>query len=526
MSTVSAQTPPAVPHLPVVGYRLASDSRLARLAAAGSAGAMTAIFERHQPALHRYCWSIVGNDHDAADALQNTMIKALRALPGETREIALRPWLYRIAHNESISLLRTRRPDSDLDAASQLSDLAGADALDARERMLGLTGDLAELTERQRSALLMRELGGLEFGEVASALSTSPAAAKQSVYEARRALLALEEGRAMDCDAIRRTLSDGDGRALRAMRMRGHLRDCAGCRDFELAMRARPVQLAAVIPPLPAAVAAAILQSVLGGGGTGGGGTLAGLAGAAKVTTGLSAAAKVAAVVAVTATLGGGAVVGAPLLEHGGRDRPRPGPAPAAAAASAKRLAAGSATGVAGRLQRAGASSATTGLDPVRAGGQASGPGAGAASGAASTAPAGGASSHGAAGAKGKSATAPGHAGTAHKASGKGAGNSAAGDRGKSAASSHGKSAASAHRRSAAKTTGRPATPPATANAVATSKQPGSPAEVDTAKTQQAAGGPGAPPAARRPATTPAQVPADATAPGTAGTPHAAGDRP
>jgi RNA polymerase sigma factor (sigma-70 family) len=91
------------------------DERLARLAARGSEAAFAAIFERHHQALHRYCHSIVGNGHDASDALQSTMLKAYRALTGETREINLKPWLYRIAHNESISLLRERRSDSELD---------------------------------------------------------------------------------------------------------------------------------------------------------------------------------------------------------------------------------------------------------------------------------------------------------------------------------------------------------------------------------------------------------------------------
>src|SRR4051794_25310668 len=103
---------------PALLLRHASDERLARLATAGSEAALAAIFERHQQALHRYCYSILGNSHDAADALQNTMLKALRSLPGETRRIVLRPWLYRVAHNESISLLRARRPDAELDAAA------------------------------------------------------------------------------------------------------------------------------------------------------------------------------------------------------------------------------------------------------------------------------------------------------------------------------------------------------------------------------------------------------------------------
>jgi RNA polymerase sigma factor (sigma-70 family) len=307
MQSLSVPRPGPVVRPPAVAFRLASDTRLARLAATGSDGAMAAIFERHHQALHRYCHSIVGNSHDAADALQNTMIKALRALTGETRTIQLRPWLYRIAHNESISLLRARRADSDLDAAAHVSDAAAADVLESRERLRSLTEDLQELTERQRGALLMRELGGLEFTEVAAALGTSTSAVKQSVYEARRALESMQEGRTMDCETVQRTLSDGDRRMLRGLQMRGHLRACAPCRDFEVAMHHRPAQLTATIPPLPLAAAAAMLHGLAGGSSSaGGGGLAAGLAGSAKATTGISLATKAAAVIAISTTLGGG----------------------------------------------------------------------------------------------------------------------------------------------------------------------------------------------------------------------------
>lgn len=326
-STAAALRPPAV------AYRVMSDERLVRRAAAGSQEAFAAIFERHHQALHRYCRSLLGNEHDAADALQNTMIKAMRALAGETRQIALRPWLYRIAHNESISLLRTRRPDSDLDAVQDLSDHAHAGVIESRERLRALTEDLSELTERQRGALLMRELGGMEFAEVADALQTTPATAKQTIYEARCALQALQEGRAMDCEIVRRTLSDGDRRMLRGKRIRGHLRACVLCRDFQTALGERPAQLAALAPPLPLAAASAMLHGLLGGaingsagglaaaltGGTGtaGSATIGTAAGAAAGTAGaLSLAAKA---VAIAVVIGGGTVAGGAAIGVGGQ---------------------------------------------------------------------------------------------------------------------------------------------------------------------------------------------------------------
>ena len=205
------------------------------------------IFERHQQALVRYCQSIVGNAHDAADALQNTMVRALSALPGETRAIALRPWLYRIAHNESISLIRARRSDGELYEAAGVGDTRLDAITESRDRLRQLGSDLRELTDQQRCALVMHELGGLEFAELGAVLGISDAAAKQSVYEGRRALQSLQEGRQMDCGAVRRTLSGGDGRSLRAKKIRGHLRDCSVCQTFDAGLRGQPEPLAALL---------------------------------------------------------------------------------------------------------------------------------------------------------------------------------------------------------------------------------------------------------------------------------------
>jgi DNA-directed RNA polymerase specialized sigma24 family protein len=95
---------------PGVPRAVVSDDRLARRATKGDRRALAAIYRRYHQDLYRFCLAIVGNSQDAQDALQNTMVKVLGALPGEKREIRLKPWLYRIAHNESIEVVRRRRP--------------------------------------------------------------------------------------------------------------------------------------------------------------------------------------------------------------------------------------------------------------------------------------------------------------------------------------------------------------------------------------------------------------------------------
>jgi RNA polymerase sigma factor (sigma-70 family) len=117
---------------------LLSDSRLLRRAIDGDERAFGAIFSRYHQGLYRFCLAIVGEPQDAQDALQNTMIKVLRALPGEKRRIELKPWLYRIAHNESIEVLRRRRATVQLNPAlaAQAPGLAEETALRERLRLL------------------------------------------------------------------------------------------------------------------------------------------------------------------------------------------------------------------------------------------------------------------------------------------------------------------------------------------------------------------------------------------------------
>jgi len=66
-------------------FRLLSDDRLARCASGGDRRAIAAIFERYQQELYRFCLGLLGEPQDAQDAVQNTIVKALRALPGEER---------------------------------------------------------------------------------------------------------------------------------------------------------------------------------------------------------------------------------------------------------------------------------------------------------------------------------------------------------------------------------------------------------------------------------------------------------
>lgn len=281
--------------------RVLSDAAITRRAAGGSQPALAAIFERYHQDLYRYCAAILGNAEDAQDAVQNTMVKVLRALPGEKRELKLKPWLYRIAHNEAVDLIRARTATDPIDAEALAGGGGPAEEAETRRRLRQLITDIAELPERQRGALVMREMSGLSYDQIGEALQTSPAVARQTIYEARLGLRQIGEGREMPCAEAMRAISDDDGRVLRRRDIRSHLRQCESCRAFRAEIAERRHEFAA-LAPLPAAISAGVLQGLLGGagGGTGTAGSVAGAA--AGKALGTSAAIKsVTAVIAVSA---------------------------------------------------------------------------------------------------------------------------------------------------------------------------------------------------------------------------------
>jgi RNA polymerase sigma factor (sigma-70 family) len=301
---MSEATTPSAPASDPASARLLSDDRLALRATRGDRRAFAAIYRRYHQDLYRYCAAILGDPQDAQDALQNTMVKVLRALPGEERRIQLKPWLYRIAHNEAIELLRGHRAAEPIGPELVAPGPEPPEAVELRERLRGLILDLEDLPPRQRGALVMRELSGLSFEQIGAALQTSPAAARQAVYEARLALRRIGEGREMSCDEATRTISDGDGRIVRRRDLRAHLRSCSDCREFRDAITERRRDLAS-LAPLPASVSIGLLHGILGAGSGGSAGSAIGGAGAgAGKALATSAVLKSAATIAVVAAVG------------------------------------------------------------------------------------------------------------------------------------------------------------------------------------------------------------------------------
>jgi len=227
------------------------------------------VYSRWMPALTRYCRGILRSDADAEDAAQNAMLKAMDALATGPAPERLPPWLHRIARNEAISLMRRRDSavalsDDDHPAGPSLEEVAST-----RRRLSQLLTDLQALPERQREALVLREVDGLAHRDIAGQLGITEAAAQQAVLDARRSLHAFEVGRALECDSVQTWLSAHEHARLRTRGVRAHLRDCGDCRGFSSALGTRPRDLAALLPGIGTGGLVARIIALFGGGGSG-----------------------------------------------------------------------------------------------------------------------------------------------------------------------------------------------------------------------------------------------------------------
>jgi RNA polymerase sigma-70 factor (ECF subfamily) len=152
----------------------------------------------YQDRLYAFALRLVGNAHDAEEIAQDTLLRAYQALTTYSaerrRDLALRPWLYRIALNVTRNRQRSRRVAVSLDGDGptewQPIDRAERpeDWAERSELSLTLLAHLSQLPHRYRVALLLRHVAGLDYGEVASALNRPVGTVKSDVHRAANIL--------------------------------------------------------------------------------------------------------------------------------------------------------------------------------------------------------------------------------------------------------------------------------------------------------------------------------------------------
>ena len=164
--------------------RTQSDSRLVDLTRAGNDRAFEAIVARHNGELLRYCSRILP-DGRGEDAVQQVFVNAYRALHRDTTPQSLRSWLFSIAHNVSLNILRQRGADHEpLDAHPGTAEPTHV-THERQERFREVLAAVAALPPGQRDAILLRELEGRGHEEIAHELGVTGGAARQLISRAR-----------------------------------------------------------------------------------------------------------------------------------------------------------------------------------------------------------------------------------------------------------------------------------------------------------------------------------------------------
>src|SRR3954454_2477480 len=199
--------------------RLRSDEQLVALVRAGSDEAFTAIHDRYRQRLFAYVRQMLAQSSraDAEDVLQDVFVRAYGALRADRRELNLRAWLYRVAHNRCTPPLRrpTRAPGEVYEASrTPLQD--PIETAQRRDDLRRLVGDVGRLPDQQRSALLMREIDGLAYADIAQALDVTVPAVKSLLVRARVGLVEAAEARDTDCSVIREDLATAYDRGVKA----------------------------------------------------------------------------------------------------------------------------------------------------------------------------------------------------------------------------------------------------------------------------------------------------------------------
>jgi len=297
---------------------LSGDERLVEHIRRGDELAFEVAFERHSPAILSFCRHMLGSQEEAEDAVQQAFTSAYRDLRRDQRQINLKPWLFAIARNRCLSMLRARRERTLPEQEIATGGLA--EEVEQRSDLRDVLRDLHDLPEQQRGALLMAEVSGLTHAEIAGVLDCEPHKVKALVFRARSGLIERREARDAPCLEIREELANLRGGSLRRGRLRHHLRVCDGCREYRDELKRQRSMLAAVLPVVPTL---GLKQSVLGalglGGGSAGGAGLLGGLGAA--VTGKAGGATLAKIAIVGTLAGGGVVAGDAIVE-----RPDAGP--------------------------------------------------------------------------------------------------------------------------------------------------------------------------------------------------------
>lgn len=171
------------------------ESRVIRAVLAGETNRFEELVRAHQNGIYSYALRMLGNEQDALDASQEAFLRAYRGLQSFRGDSRFSSWLYKLAGNVCIDMLRRRpaAPDislTDADAELPLPDgrPGPQEELERRELIRTLRKAMGELTYEYREALVLRDICGLSYDEIAETADIDLGTVKSRIHRARAKL--------------------------------------------------------------------------------------------------------------------------------------------------------------------------------------------------------------------------------------------------------------------------------------------------------------------------------------------------
>ena len=256
----------------------ATDGALVEAVRAGDDTAFEELYRRYQRRIGAFVYGYVRDEGRAEDVTQEAFMSALRRMRETDSEIAFRPWIYEIARNAAIDLHRRNSRAQEVSISSE-DELPSGDelrlvgrgapesALVDKERIENLRGAFDELSESHHRILVLRELEGLSYREIASRMDLTAPAVESTLFRARRRLeheySELDTGRR--CRSMRSViaqLAEGVDLPRERSKLERHATRCSRCRRRARELGIEPMQRervgivsrAAAFLPLPALI--------------------------------------------------------------------------------------------------------------------------------------------------------------------------------------------------------------------------------------------------------------------------------
>lgn len=254
-----AQTSVGAPHLTNL---LRSDEKLVARYQEGDNAALSALYARYYGRVFAICLSVLSSRDDAQDAAQDVFLSVGSKLREGFSPKVFAHWLTRVARNAAIDFGRVRKTPVAEPAGYEPGStaLSPENVISRKDDVKNLLDGLNAIPEQQRSALVLREVGGYSYDQIGEMIEADESTVRGLISRARVSLRTNREAQSLDCGDVQLMLAgELDGRRRNAT-VRRHMRACDSCMSYARALRADQVALQGLVPALP-------LVAALGSGG-------------------------------------------------------------------------------------------------------------------------------------------------------------------------------------------------------------------------------------------------------------------